>query len=59
MSALRRAFMSAYNSPELRAESGKKPVDPMNGEQVAALIEKVIDQPPEVVTLLKGLTWSE
>lgn len=59
LAALRQAFMAAYNSKELQAEAGKRPVDPLSGEKVAQMIADVIDQPPEIVTLLKGLTWSE
>jgi tripartite-type tricarboxylate transporter receptor subunit TctC len=59
LAALRKAFMDAYNSKELRAETGKRPVEPLDGETVAKMINAVIDQPPEIVALLKGLTWTE
>lgn len=59
LAALRHAFMSAYQSPELKKEAGKRPVTPLDGEIVARMIADVIDQPPEIVALLKGLTWTE
>ena len=59
LAALRKAFLDAYNSKELQAEAGKRPVDPLGGGEVAQMIADVIDQPPEMVALLKGLTWSE
>lgn len=59
LAALRQAFLAAYASPELKKEAGKRPVKPLGGEQVAAMIKDVIEQPPEVVELLKGLTWAE
>jgi tripartite-type tricarboxylate transporter receptor subunit TctC len=59
LAALRKAFLDAYNSPQLRKEVGKRPVSPLGGEKVAAMIADVIDQPPEIVAMLKGMTWSE
>jgi tripartite-type tricarboxylate transporter receptor subunit TctC len=59
LAALRQAFMAAYTSKELQAEAGKRPVVPLSGEQVARMIADVINQPPEIVALLKGLTWAE
>lgn len=59
LAALRKAFLDAYNSPELRNELGKRPVNPLGGEKVAAMIADVIDQPKEVVEMLKGMTWTE
>ena len=59
LAALRKAFMDAYNSPELKKEVGKRPISPLGGEKVAAMIADVIDQPPEIVEMLKGMTWTE
>jgi tripartite-type tricarboxylate transporter receptor subunit TctC len=59
LAALRKAFLDAYNSPQLRKEVGKRPVSPLGGEKVAAMIADVIDQPPEIIAMLKGMTWSE
>lgn len=59
LAALRKAFLDAYNSPELRKEVGKRPVNPLGGEKVAAMIADVIDQPKEIVDMLKGMTWTE
>ena len=59
LAALREAFMAAYRSKQLQAEAGKRPVEPLHGEKVAQMIKDVINQPPEIVTLLKGLTWTE
>ena len=59
LAALRKAFLDAYNSPDLRKEAGKRPVTPLGGEKVAEMIKAVIDQPPEIIALLKGLSWTE
>ncbi len=59
LAALRGAFLAAYDSPELKKEAGKRPLKPLGGEQVAAMIKDVIEQPPEVTEMLKGLTWTE
>jgi tripartite-type tricarboxylate transporter receptor subunit TctC len=61
LAALRKAFLDAYNSPELLAEAKKaeRPVAPLGGAQVATMIEDVIDQPPEIVALLHKLTTAE
>ena len=59
LAALRQAFMAAYTSPELIKEAGKRPLDPLGGEAVAALVKDVMEQPPEIVTMLKGLSWAE
>lgn len=58
LAALRKAFLDAYNSKELRAEAKKaqRPVVPLGGAEVTAMIEDVIDQPPDIVALLKDLT---
>jgi tripartite-type tricarboxylate transporter receptor subunit TctC len=58
LEALRDAYMKAYASKELRAEAKRagRPVDPLRGNKVAAMIKKVVNQPPEVVAFLKKVT---
>jgi tripartite-type tricarboxylate transporter receptor subunit TctC len=48
--ALRKAFMDAMQSPEMKAEVKKLKIEigPMSGEKVAALIGKTLKIPPEI-----------
>ncbi|OGQ84297.1 MAG: hypothetical protein A3F90_15880 [Deltaproteobacteria bacterium RIFCSPLOWO2_12_FULL_60_19] len=52
---LREAFAKSIKDPELLAEAKKSrmDVDPSSGEELEALIRKVLDQPPEVVARVK------
>jgi len=52
---LRDAFAKSIKDPELLAEAkkGRMEVDPSSGEELEALIRKVLDQPPEVVGRVK------
>ena len=59
LAALRAAFMAAYGSPELQKEAGKRPVAPLGGAAVATLINDVIDQPPEIIAMLKSMNWAD
>jgi tripartite-type tricarboxylate transporter receptor subunit TctC len=54
---LRDAWNQTLKDPELLADAKKRgwPVDPIGGEQLAALAKEVIAQPPEVVARLKKL----
>jgi tripartite-type tricarboxylate transporter receptor subunit TctC len=54
---LREAWLQTLKDPELLAEAKKRgwPVEPVGGEQLAALAKEVIAQPPEVVARLKKL----
>ncbi|HEY4135827.1 MAG TPA: hypothetical protein VGO34_11495 [Alphaproteobacteria bacterium] len=51
IAALRAAFMSALNDPELRKELTTRglDVDPMSGEEVQKLVSAVYATPPEIV----------
>ena len=54
---LRNSWSKTLKDPELVAEAKKRnwPVEPVGGEQLAALAKDVIAQPPEVITRLKKL----
>ena len=54
---LRDAWNKTLKDPDLMAEAKKRswPVEPIGGEQLAALAKDVIAQPPEVVARLKKL----
>jgi hypothetical protein len=58
LEALRTAFREAMESKELRdaAAKAKREVEPAYGEQVRTLVVDLMDQPPEVVALLKQLS---
>jgi tripartite-type tricarboxylate transporter receptor subunit TctC len=57
LKTLRDAWIKTLNDPELLAEAKKRrwPVEPVGGEQLAALAKEVIAQPPEVIARLKKL----
>ena len=54
---LREAYEKALNDPELIAEAkkGRVEVKFSRGEELHALLEKVMDQPPEVIARIKRL----
>jgi tripartite-type tricarboxylate transporter receptor subunit TctC len=54
---LRAAYDRALRDPELlrEAEKGKMDVDPTSGEELEALIKKVMDQPPEVLARVRKM----
>jgi tripartite-type tricarboxylate transporter receptor subunit TctC len=54
---LREAYAKALRDPEMVAEVTKSrlDMDPSTGEEIEAIIKEVMDQPPEVVTLVKKL----
>ena len=54
---LRDAWDKTLKDPDLLADAKKRgwPVDPIGGEQLAALAKEVIAQPPEVIQRLKKL----
>jgi hypothetical protein len=54
---LRDSWSKTLKDPELVAEAKKRnwPVEPVGGEQLAALAKDVIAQPPEVIARLKKL----
>jgi len=57
---LRAAYTKALKDPELlsEAEKGKMDVDPTSGEDLQALIQKVMDQPKEVVARVRKMLES-
>ena len=54
---LRAAYAKALKDPELlqEAEKGKMDVDPSTGEELEALINKVMNQPKEVLARVKKM----
>ena len=54
---LRDAWNKTLKDPDSCADAKKRgwPVDPIGGEQLAALAKDVIAQPPEVIARLKKL----
>jgi tripartite-type tricarboxylate transporter receptor subunit TctC len=57
LKTLRDAWSNTLQDPELLAEAKKRgwPVEAIGGEQLAALAQEVIAQPPEVIARLKKL----
>jgi tripartite-type tricarboxylate transporter receptor subunit TctC len=55
VTAIRRAFDMAMKDPELLAEADKLKIeiDPLTGEQVAALIVEIYKTPPETVARVR------
>lgn len=58
LTALRTAFKEALESKELRAAAAKaqREIEPAYGEDVQKMVAELMDQPPEVVKLLKDLS---
>jgi tripartite-type tricarboxylate transporter receptor subunit TctC len=54
---LREIYQKTLASPELLedAKRAKRTIKPMSGEEVAVGIQRAINQPEDVVKLLKGL----
>lgn len=54
---LRMAYQKALQDPELLAEAqkGRMDVDPTPGEELQALINEVMDQPPDVIQRVKKI----
>ena len=54
---LREAYNKALKDPELMAEVTKSRLDmePSTGEEIEAVVKEVMDQPPEVVALVKKI----
>jgi len=54
---LREAYNKVLKDPELIAEVTKSrlDMDPSTGEEIEAVVKEVMDQPPEVVALVKKL----
>jgi len=54
---LRAAYDKALKDPELlrEAEKGKMDVDPTSGEELEALIKKIMDQPKDVLARVKKM----
>jgi tripartite-type tricarboxylate transporter receptor subunit TctC len=55
---LREAYSSALADPGLRAEFARArlPVEPLDGETVAAHVGRMLDQPPDVIAWLKSMS---
>ena len=56
LAALRDAYKKALEDPELRAKAEKLsiPIDPAYGDEVLKLINEALNQPPDVVVVLKN-----
>jgi tripartite-type tricarboxylate transporter receptor subunit TctC len=56
VAALRDAYRKALEDPELRAKAEKLtvPIDPAYGDDVLNLIKEALNQPPDVVAVLKN-----
>jgi tripartite-type tricarboxylate transporter receptor subunit TctC len=54
LAALRSAYAAALADPDLLAEAARLqiPIDPLFGDEVTARIMTVLDQPPEILTVL-------
>jgi tripartite-type tricarboxylate transporter receptor subunit TctC len=54
---LREAYNKVLKDPELIAEVTKSrlDMDPSTGEEIEVVVKEVMDQPPEVVALVKKL----
>jgi hypothetical protein len=54
---LRAGFIGAIKDAELlaEAEKGRMEVDPVNGEELQELAQRVLDQPPEILGRVKKL----
>jgi hypothetical protein len=54
---LRQAYVKAMNNPELLAEAkkGRMDVEMVTGEQLQALAQRVINQPPAVIQRVKKI----
>lgn len=57
LKTLRQVFLEAANSSALRAQAKKvgRPIDPVGGEETAALVRAILKQPPEVTKMLKDM----
>jgi tripartite-type tricarboxylate transporter receptor subunit TctC len=56
LDALRMAFRKAMEDPELQAKAEKleRAVEPAYGDELLAMINTALNQPPEIVTMLKA-----
>jgi tripartite-type tricarboxylate transporter receptor subunit TctC len=54
---LREAYAKSMKDPELIAEAkkGRMDMDPSTGEELQALVQEIMDQPPEVIARLKKI----
>ena len=55
LDALRDAYRKAMEDPELQAKAEKleRSVEPAYGEEVAEMVRAALNQPPEIVAMLK------
>lgn len=58
VAALRAAFMAMFEDPEFLADAEKQhlEINPVSGERIAALIDKLYEASPETVALARELT---
>jgi hypothetical protein len=57
LAALRSAYAAALADPDLLAEAARLqiPIDPLFGDEVTVRIVTVLDQPPEILTVLASV----
>ena len=55
LAVLRRAFLAAMSDPDLLTEAARMqvPMEPGTGDEVAAMVQTALDQPPRIVELLR------
>ena len=56
LTALREAYRQALSDPALLAQAAKLqiPIDPLYGDDLAALVRDALDQAPETIELLRA-----
>ena len=54
---LREAYVKSMSNPELltEAKKGRMDVEPVTGEQLQALVKRVLDQPPGVLKRVRKI----
>ena len=57
LDALREAYRKALEDPELQAKAAKlrRSVEPVYGDELLEMVKEALDQPPEIVALLKQI----
>jgi len=60
LAELRSAFDAMMKDPELLSEAGKQglDIDPVSGAEIAALVRRVYDTPPDVIELVRRINAS-
>ncbi len=58
LALLRKVYQQAFESPGLRADAKKahRTINPAYGDDVTRLVKAIVNQPPEIIALLKKIT---